>query len=224
MRKTLLAMAIGAALSACAVTQPQPPKLDLPAATASDAQNELLEHWWTAFDDPVLTALIEEAYANNLDLKAALARIEAARATLLLAQSNLYPSVSLAVDGTRTRPSQIITQSTEPPGTPVGAIPSVSNNLGVGLQMSYELDLWGKYRSGALAASNDVVGARFDREAVRIAVAANVAHAYFELRAADALLVVLEDTRKTRRETVNLQTDRFDGGIIGEYDLRQAEA
>jgi len=59
---------------------------------------------------------------------------------------------------------------------------------------------------------------------VRVSVAAEVASAYFRLRAADALLVVLEDTRKTRTDTVSLQQDRFDGGIIGEYDLRQAQA
>ena len=90
--------------------------------------------------------------------------------------------------------------------------------------MSYELDIWGKYRSGALAAANDLVAAQYFRETVRITVAADVASAYFRLRAADALLVVFEDTRKTRTDTVQLQQDRFDGGIIGEYDLRQAEA
>jgi multidrug efflux system outer membrane protein len=59
---------------------------------------------------------------------------------------------------------------------------------------------------------------------VRAAVASDVAIAYFRLRAADAELRLLEDTRKTREETVQLQRDRFDGGIVGEYDLRQAEA
>ena len=53
--------------------------------------------------------------------------------------------------------------------------------------MSYELDVWGKYRSGALAAANDLVAAQYYRETVRIAVAAEVANAYFRLRAADAL-------------------------------------
>jgi outer membrane protein TolC len=98
------------------------------------------------------------------------------------------------------------------------------NNYGVGIEMSYELDVWGKYRSGALAATNDLFASRYHRETVRITVAANVAKAYFGLRAADALAVVLEDTKKSRTDTVALQRDRFEGGIIGEYDLRQAEA
>jgi multidrug efflux system outer membrane protein len=210
---TLLAMV----LAGCAVTQPKPPELDLPAATATAEQNALLEKWWVAFNDPVLTALIEEALANNLDLKAALTRIEAARANVLLAQSYLYPKVDLSAGGSRSRPSQ---RSAAAQGFPI----PVSNDYLVSLDMSYELDLWGKYRSGALAAANDLVASQYYNQTVRITVAADVARAYFQLRAADALLVVLEDTRKTRADTVQLQTDRFEGGIIGQYDLSQAQA
>jgi multidrug efflux system outer membrane protein len=212
-----LALAIATTLAGCAVTQPLPPQLDLPAATASDAQNALLERWWTAFDDPVLTALIDEAFANNLDIKGTLARIELARAQVLLAQSNLYPSVNLVAGASRSRITEVGSQ-------PLQGGNAISNNYTAGLEMSYELDLWGKYRSGALAAANDLVASRYYREAIRITVAADVANAYFRLRAADALLVVLEDTRKARMDTVQLQRDRFDGGVIGEYDLRQAEA
>ena len=95
MRNSALGLLLSAALAGCAVTQPAPPQLDLPAPTATAAQNALLERWWEAFNDPVLIALIEEAQANNLDLKATLARIELARAQVLLSQSNLYPSVNL---------------------------------------------------------------------------------------------------------------------------------
>ena len=218
MHKPLLAALLAAGLAGCAVNQPAPPQLDLPAATATAAQSALLEQWWTAFDDPVLTALIDEALANNLDLRAALARIEAARALLLFSQSNLYPSVNLRAGAARSRDSQSTTQAQGQPSFGAG------NDYSVGVEMSYELDVWGKYRSGALAAANDLVASQYYRETVRIAVAADVASAYFRLRAADALAVVLEETRTTRTDTVALQRDRFEGGIIGEYDLRQAEA
>jgi len=204
-------------LAGCAVTQPKPPQLDLPAPTATAEQNALLEKWWVAFNDPVLTALIEEGLANNLDLKAALARIDLARSNVLLAQSSLYPRVDLNAGGSRSRPSQ---RSAAAAGF---AIPA-SNDYVVSLDMSYELDLWGKYRSGALAAANDLVASQYYRQTVRITVAADVARAYFQLRAADALLAVLEDTRKTRADTVQLQADRFEGGVIGQYDLSQAQA
>ena len=217
-RRSLLAVAVALAIGGCAVTQPVPPKLDLPPGQATAAQNELLQHWWTAFNDPVLTALVEEALANNLDLKQALARIEAARASVLLAQSYLSPSVNLNGNANRSR----ISANTTPPLPP--GTQQTSNNFGLSLQASYELDVWGKYRSGLLAAENDLLASRYYNETVRIAVAGDVAGAYFRLRAADAEMVVLQDTLKLRTETVRLQRDRFEGGIIGEYDLRLAEA
>lgn len=217
MTKRLLSLAIALALAGCAVTQPAPPKLDLPPSQATAAQNQLLERWWTAFNDPVLTALVEEAFANNLDIKQALARIEAARAQVLLAQSYLAPSVNLDGNAGRSR----ISANTSPP-LPAGS-QLTSNNFGLSVQASYELDVWGKYRSGLLAAQNDLVASRYYNETVRIAVAGDVAGAYFRMRAADAELVVLKDTLKLRTETVRLQRDRFEFGVIGEYDLRIAE-
>ena len=171
----------------------------------------------TAFDDPVLTAMIDKAFADDLDLRGSLPRIRAARALLLLAQSDLAEHINLRGGASRSRQSQSTAQAAG------FAIPA-ANDYSVGIDMSYELDVWGKYRSGALAAANDLVASQYYRETVRIAVAAEVASAYFRLRAADALSAVLEDTRKSRTDTVTLQRDRFDGGIIGEYDLRQAEA
>ena len=100
-RKRLLPLAIAAFVAGCAVTQPVPPKLDLPPGQATAAQNQILERWWTAFNDPVLTALVEEAFANNLDIKQSLARIDVARAQVLLASSYLYPSVNLNANAGR---------------------------------------------------------------------------------------------------------------------------
>src|SRR5258707_8495104 len=132
MNRTLAALLIAATLAGCAVVQPVPPKLDLPPGSATAAQNELLEHWWTAFNDPELTALIGEAFANNLDLRVALARIEAARSQVLLAQSYLAPSIDLNANGGRSR----ISANTSPP-LPRG-VGQTSNNFNVSVQMSYE--------------------------------------------------------------------------------------
>lgn len=217
MNRTLLALAVAAFIGGCAVVQPTPPKLDLPAGVATPAQEVLLQKWWVVFDDPVLTTLIDEALARNYDLRIALSRIEAARSQVLLAQSDLAPDVNLNVSPTRSRITGVGSQPL-PLGTPL-----ISNDFRVALEMSYELDVWGKYRSGALAAVNDLTAARYYNESVRISVAANVASAYFRLRAADAELGVLDTTLKLRTDTVQLQRDRFEGGLIGEYDVSQAE-
>jgi outer membrane protein, multidrug efflux system len=218
MSKRLLVVSLVVALAGCAVTQPLPPKVDLPPGSATAAQNEALEQYWTLFSDPVLDQLVAEALANNLDLKASLARIEAARAEVLLAQSYLAPDINLNVNAGRSRISGV-TNPPFPAGTPL-----TSNNFSVGLGVSYELDVWGKYRSGALAASNDLAASKYFRETVRITVASDVANAYFRLRAADAELVVLNDTLKSRTEAVQLQRDRYDAGLIGDYDFKQAQA
>ncbi len=218
MQRTLLWLATAGIVAGCAVTQPAPPKYDLPPTAATAAQSELLEHWWTAFDDPVLTRLVEEALAHNWDVRTALARIDAARAQVLLAQANLVPSVDLGVGATRSR-SSAETIPKLPEGTQLA-----SNRYTVQLQAAYELDLWGKYRAGLLASDNELAASQYYVQTVRIAVAADTASAYFRLRAADAELAVLRDTLRLRTETVQLQRDRFEGGLIGEYDLRSAEA
>jgi len=213
-----LALVAAAILGGCAVTQPIPPKYDLPPGSATAAENAALEQYWTLFNDPVLDQLVAEALANNLDLKASLARIEAARAEVLQAQSYLLPDINLNANAGRNRISGVTT-----PPLPAGT-PLTSNNFSVGLGVSYELDVWGKYRSGALAAANDLAASKYYRETVRITVASDVANAYFRLRAADAELVVLNDTLKSRTEAVQLQRDRYDAGLIGDYDFKQAQA
>ena len=73
MTKNMLIAALIAALAGCTTTPTAPPQLDLPAASASSATPEALSRWWTAFSDPALDKLVDEALANNLDLRAAIA-------------------------------------------------------------------------------------------------------------------------------------------------------
>ena len=89
MRRTTLVL-LAVALAACTTTPTAPPALDLPAATASDPP---LERWWTAFNDTALTGLVDEALAKNLDLRAAITRVDAARAQVTRAQGDLYPII-----------------------------------------------------------------------------------------------------------------------------------
>ena len=215
MRKTLLIGALAAALAACTTTPTAPPAVDLPAPTLGDVQ---LEHWWTYFNEPALTSLVDEALANNLDLQSAMARIDLARAQVTAAQADLYPTLNLGVDASRSRFSQV---GVTP--IPQGFSP-IANDYRVGLNASYEVDLWGKYRTASGAAQADLLASEYAHETVRTAVAAQVARTYFQLIAADAQLQLLQDTLKLRNDTVDLQTDRAQAGVIGQYDLAQAKA
>ena len=214
-RNTFVAVALALAIAGCTTTPTAPPAVDLPAPTIGDVQ---LEHWWTAFDEPELTTLIDEALANSLDLQAAIARVDQAHAQVTATSSSLYPTVSAGVDAARSRVTKVGT-------VPIpSGFPSTANDFRVGLSASYEVDLWGKYRAATRAAQNDLLASEYARETVRTVVAASVARTYFNLIAADAQLQLLQDTLALREQTVALQTDRAQAGVIGQYDLAQAKA
>ncbi len=202
-------------LGACQTTSTAPPPLELPATDAAAAD---LDRWWTSFADTALDALVDEALANNLDLQAAIARVDLARANLLLARSYLYPSVNLGVDVTRSRQTLVGSQPLP------GGFNPINTDYVAGLRAAYEIDLWGRYRDGAQAARNELLATAYARETVRTAVAAETARAYFGLLAADAELTLLRATLASRDETVALQTDLYEAGIIGDYDLQRAQA
>ena len=218
LRRSSLAIALAAVLAGCTTTPTAPPQLDLPPPSANPVEPMALARWWAAFGDPTLDRLVDEALANNLDLRAAMARVETARAQVKLSQSDLFPTVDLGVDANRTRSTQAGSNPLPPGFSPY------SNDYRIQLQASYEVDLWGKFRTATRAAQQDLVGSEYGRETVRTIVAADTARFYFNLLAADAQLSVLEETLKTRNQSVELQTDRYDAGIIGNYDLRTAEA
>ena len=207
-------VAAAVALTACASTATRLPAVDLPAPTATHVAG--IERWWAQFNDPQLAALIEEALAANLDLRLAVSRIDEARANLRLARSNLYPSLDADFGARRARNSQ----STEFvfPG------PQITNAYTAGLQASYEVDLWGRLASGRDAAQAELLASRYSAETVRTALAAQVASTYFSLRAFDAELQITRDTLGTRVENVKLQKQRFDAGLVGEYEVRLSEA
>jgi len=215
MFKPLVAIICAVTVAACTTTPTAPPVLDLPQATVSDPS---LEQWWMAFGDPTLNALVDEALANNLDLAAAIARVDQARALYKAAEFTQLPEVNVSAGASRSRFS--LDQN---PPLPFGT-PPIGNNFIGNLNVSYELDLWGKYRTATSAAQNNLLASEYARETIRTAVAAEVARAYFRLLASDAQLTQLNDTLKSRSETVDLQKDRYQAGVIGDFDLTTAEA
>jgi multidrug efflux system outer membrane protein len=218
-RRVLVAALAAAtlALAACTTTPTTPPALELPVGDAA-LDGAPLERWWTGFGDPRLAQYVDEALAHNLDLAAALARIETARAQVKLAQSDLYPTVNLGVGAARNRASEVGANPL-PPG-----FSATASDFRVALDASWEVDLWGKYRTASRAAQEELLATRYAREAVQTIVAADVARTVRELEATDARLAILDATLRTREDTVRLQRDRHAAGLVGEYDLAQAEA
>ena len=207
-------VAAAVALSACTTTSKQLPAMELPTPTTTHVAG--IERWWAQFNDPQLTALIEEALVANLDMHLAVARIDEARANLGVARSTLYPTLDAEVGARRARNST----STDFvfPG------PNTTNLYTAGLRASYEVDLWNRLSSGRDAAQSDLLASRYSAETVRTALAAQVAATYFALRAFDTELQITRDTLGTRNENVKLQKQRFDAGLVGDYEVRLSEA
>ncbi len=220
MSRLTFALLAAAALSACAGLQPGTPytrpALTLPpfsgAAIAPQAGM-----WWKGFADPVLDALEDEAQRNNQDLALATARLAEARASMAQTHANLYPTLDFNASATRRRGSESAATFS------LGAQP-VSEDRQLGFTASYEIDFWGKYARADDAARARLLAQSASRGQVLTTLQANVAQAYFALRALDAQTTLAERTLATRSENLRLQKRRFDAGVVGELDLRQAES
>ncbi|WP_233702184.1 efflux transporter outer membrane subunit [Iodobacter ciconiae] len=211
MRKTILALLIASALSACALTPPAIDKnTDLPDSWHSDSASDISigSNWWVQFDDPALNSLINAAEAHNQNLVIAAARIDEARAALGITSAEQLPRLDLGGKAGRGLSTQL--------GTP-------SDNYSLGASASWELDLWGRIKNTNDAARADLLASEYNRDAVALALFANVAQTYFNLRALDQQLLIAQETLKTRQESFQLRKRRFEGGVTSELDLRQAE-
>ena len=173
----LQALSLTLPLGGCLLNGDKPdPALDIPVSyTGVSAKPTVAEaalpplDWWRSFRSRELTAIVEEARANNLDVAAAVARIVQADAQSRVTGAALLPSVDLNASATRSRPSQSTSSST---GVSLGA--SEQNDLIGTLNASYEIDFWGKNRSALRAMEELAVASRHDREVVDLAtVAAN---------------------------------------------------
>ena len=194
------------------------PPVELPQKWAESAPRfEEDGRWWRVYDDPALDQLVEEARGKNSDLLVAAARVDEARALLAEQQSFFFPRVDAQASAARSRISQ--RNATSFPG-----IPTEFSQYRAGLNVSYELDVFGRLRAGAAAARAELEASEASREAVRLALAAQVAKSYYALRSFDQQVLLTRQTLELRDEALGLQRKRFDGGVISEFELRQLEA
>jgi NodT family efflux transporter outer membrane factor (OMF) lipoprotein len=228
MRFRLLAPACAPlALAACAVGPDyHRPEVAMPAAfigrPAHGAEQQAdLAHWWDGFGDPQMSALVDRALAQNLDLVQAAARAQQSRAQLGSATAALLPSGQVSAQAGAAR------QSNETPlGRIAGAQPRYDRDgelYEANLGASWEIDLFGGLRRQREAALADYQAALAATYAARLIIAAETANTYVTIRGLQARLAVAEgqvDTQRRLLETVRLQ---FSKGVAAELQVRQAE-
>ena len=220
----VLAALLIAALTGCAVgPNYKRPNVDVPgtyreepaagaAGLAAPPDSLGDEEWWTVFQDQELQKLIHTAIEQNYDLRIAATRVLQAQAQLGIARADQFPTVSAGADINTTRN----------PKTPI--FPSYQLNTGqLDLSAAWELDFWGKYRRATEAARANVLASEWGRRAVISTVVANVADAYFELRALDLELEISQQTLSSRQDSLKLTQALEQNGSVSLVDVRQGE-
>ncbi|MCB1890505.1 MAG: efflux transporter outer membrane subunit [Rhodocyclaceae bacterium] len=216
-----LPAAMLALLAACATPAPMDrptPELPLTWPAADGAEVPLDAHWWRLFEDPALDALVDEALTANADLAIAAERITQARLQAGIVDSDRYPSLSAGAASTRSRRS-LEGSVQQPAGTP-----RIQSTHQIGVEASFEVDLWGRYAAASEAARADLLASQWAREGFRLALVANVVDAYHALRAADASERVLRRTLTGRDDALELLSHRIRAGTASEFDLNQTRA
>ncbi len=183
----------------------------------ADAATVPRTEWWKEFQDPALDSLEARVVDVNQDLKAALARLREARADTRIARADLFPTLSIGANPTRSR------TSLNEPRYPAGAAP-VINNFDLEADLSYEVDLWGRVRNAVSAAKASETASAADLAALELSIRAELAVDYFTLRGDDAQQVSLDGTVSAYAKALELTRHLYDGGAAAISDVAQAEA
>lgn len=232
---TLAPLLAALVLAGCA-TAPTPPdaKIEVPTAfkegapdaaiaapagqwkTAEPAEAQARGQWWLAFNDPELNQLQDQALAANPNLAAAAARVKAARAALGGAKADRLPQIGANFGVGRQKPSAV------DQGLPIGTNMPPGTAWRAGLTASYEVDLFQRVANSVDAATADAAASEAAYRSVLLALQADVAQVYFQLRTLDAEVALLDRTLGLRNENMQLTEKRYKSGDISEFDTARA--
>ncbi|MCX9156808.1 efflux transporter outer membrane subunit [Niveibacterium sp. 24ML] len=217
MRKTTLALSLVVMLNGCALIHSETkPTLASPEAwrNASDATSEantaLARDFWLAYDDAALNRLMDQALRASPDVRIAAANVENYRARVTATSADRFPQLGIGAQAARGKGGDF-------PPTPV-------NSFSLGVNASWEVDLWGRLARSTDAARADLLAQREVQRGVYLSLAASVAQSYFTLRQLDTQLEIAQRTLTLRKESLDLFQLRFDGGVISEVELAQVRS
>jgi len=207
----------------------EPPPANWKSATPRDE----LPHgrWWELFGDPQLNALEEQVAVSNQSIAQAEAQFRAARAAAAVARANLFPTVTAGASASRSRgaASRGSTTGTGASGSPVtpvtptGTTPSTTSFYQVPIDVSYELDVWGRIRRQIESSVATAQASAGDLETLRLSMQAELAVDYFELHGLDAQKQLLDTTAGAYQKALDLTNNRYHQGIASGVDVAQAQ-
>jgi multidrug efflux system outer membrane protein len=185
-------------------------------AAAAGVSAEPIAAFWTVFNDPLLTRLVTESLSANHDVRQATARLREARALRRDAKYDLFPQTRVGAGYSATKSAK--------DSIP---FPTTSDQRRIelfdtGFDSSWELDLWGHVRHGIDARTAEAEATAFDLRGVQVAVSAEVARSYYELRALQRQLDVSQQNADNQRQTLEITQTRLDAGRGTAFDTERA--
>ncbi len=231
MKRYLSILLLTTALTGCSLA----PKFEMPQTAESATFKEAAEltetgswkigtptahvprgEWWRVFEDAALNTLQTEAADKNLTVQKMVARVQQARATAGIARADYFPDVEGSGSFTRQKPSARMR------GMAPGANVPIENTFNTNVVVGYELDLFGRVLNRNRAAKAEAQSAEALLESTRLAMQADVAEIYFNLRALDREKSLLEQSVKLRQDGLNILKKRMEIGTITELDISEA--
>jgi outer membrane protein, multidrug efflux system len=187
--------------------------------TRATSATRLPDDWWRLFNDRDLTRLVSRALAANHDLAAAKARVDTARALVGADRARLFPTLDLSGSAGISRASQDATFERLPPGFSINL---ESERYRGTFDLAYDLDLWGRNRRLLEAGIAEASAAESLFDAQRLGIATETARQYFLIRGLDAQEAVIQNTIKSRKETLDLLQSKSDAGLADGLATSQA--
>jgi multidrug efflux system outer membrane protein len=219
--KKLLSLTVSVLLAGCAVgpnykrptvNLPTDYRAAIPAQTA-EAASLGNEKWWDVYQDPVLTQLIHTALQQNYDVRIAATRVLEAQAQLGITRADQFPSASVGAGVFSQQNAKVS-----------NLFPANEVNAGqLNLSVIWNLDFWGKYRRQTEEARAQLLATKWGQQAVISSLVANVATAYFQLRALDAELEIATRTLGSRQQSLQLTRLLETHGSASDLDVSQSE-
>lgn len=215
----MTALVLAALLGGCAVGPDYArPALDLPQAYKEDgpwkpaAPRQIDDHqpWWEAYGDPILNALMAQANAANQTIQQAAAQYRQAQASAEVARASLWPTIGAQAGDTRAQ-------------TNTNGARRLANSYTVGLNASWEADLWGRIRRGAEAGDANAQASAASLAAARLSIQATLAQDYLQLRVTDLQKDLYRRTVAAYTRSLQLTTHQYEAGTALRSDVAQAE-
>ena len=216
MRKSLITLSFVTILTlgGCSLSpELKTPTLEMPLEATSPVSVE--DVWWKGYGDTTLNALIEEALSNNYDLQSAMVNIAQARATMSSNTSNRYPSVDVEGSSKRTRTSADSFNSTQH---------KTYNDFSLSAVLSYEVDLWGKYKEAEASSRASLIATYAAKDTVKLSLCASVVDSYMGLLGLHEQLDIVKSTIASREESLKRYQAQYSLGSINRLTLLQEEA